>query len=126
MTSAQKVEVVEERCRHCGFCETVSTCKSPDARVGCLARFWACPNEARRLVEEECAETVTITVNGVEFEVPRRVTVKRALELSSLTIGYLPGEGDVSAPCSLGCYSCLVEASLLNLAGASSLAADTV
>ena len=88
--------------------------------------FWACPNEARRLVEEECAETVTITVNGVEFEVPRRVTVKRALELSSLTIGYLPGEGDVSAPCSLGCYSCLVEASLLNLAGASSLAADTV
>ncbi len=28
-----------------------------------------------------------------------------------MTIGYFSGEGDVSAPCSLGgCYSCLVEA----------------
>ena len=104
-----KVVVDEEHCRHCGACEYVIYCPSPEDCVACLSCLHGCPFEARRLVEAPDEGRVRLWVDGREFEVPRRITIKRALELLGFKVGVAPGEGVIQAPCGTGgCYTCLV------------------
>ena len=52
---------------------------------------------------------VTIVVNGEKFQVPERITLKRALQLIGYRFSKLPGRGDIYAPCETGgCYACAV------------------
>jgi len=104
--------VNEDRCAHCGMCEEVVFCPSPEACIGCLACFQGCPYQARELVEDEHPrKRIRIQVDGQDFEVPERITVRRALEMAGFSFGTFPGEGDIQAPCRTGgCYTCLVVA----------------
>ena len=105
-----RVALDPERCVNCGLCEELVPCPSPDDCVGCGACALACPQDARRMIEVEAGEArVRIVVGGMEFEVPKGTTVKRALELCGVAFGVYPGEGDLQAPCGTGgCYTCVV------------------
>ncbi len=113
MSSSRFVRVATDpdRCVKCGFCASVNVCHSDVGCVGCMSCYWACPYAAKELVDdEEPRGTVRVTVDGAEFEVPERVTIKRALELLGYRVSPFPGEGDLQAPCGTGgCYSCVVE-----------------
>ncbi|MEM4699769.1 MAG: radical SAM protein [Candidatus Nezhaarchaeales archaeon] len=104
-----KVVVDEDKCRGCGACSYIIYCPSPADCVGCLSCFHGCPFEARRVVEGAGGGTVRVRVDGVEYEVPGGVTIRRALELLGFKVGVAPGEGALQAPCGVGgCYACLV------------------
>ena len=104
-----RVRVDYDRCRRCGFCSSVSICRSRERCIGCLACYWACPYEARvvEVVEEE-RRYVRISVDGVEHRVPEGITVAKALEM----VGYSfssPGSRGVSIACGTGgCWACAV------------------
>lgn len=100
----------EGACRRCGFCESTIVCPSPTDCIGCQACFRGCPHQAIRMVENPSRRgKITIRVDGEPYEVPERVTVKRALELLGLSFSKFPGEGDIFAPCGVGgCFSCSV------------------
>ncbi len=100
----------EEKCLNCGFCERIIQCPSPDECIGCESCFLGCPNEAiEKLQDKSDRKYIKIRVNGESFEVPERITVKRALELLGYKFGMFPGEGDFFTPCQTGgCYSCAV------------------
>jgi pyruvate formate lyase activating enzyme len=103
------VYVDSRRCRGCGVCSTVAVCRSPGRCIGCLACYWACPYQARRLKSELVeAKRVRIVVDGVEYVVHDRMTVAEALE----SIGYRfdrPGSKRPSLPCRTGgCWACAV------------------
>ena len=52
---------------------------------------------------------INIHIDGEPFEVPRGITVKRALEIGGITFCAYPGDGDIFAPCGVGgCFSCSV------------------
>ncbi|RLG54112.1 MAG: radical SAM protein [Thermoproteota archaeon] len=111
MFEITKIKLDPKKCHNCGFCRTVSLCPSPKDCIGCFVCVWSCPYEARVPYKHRSDETVVIKIDGTQYEVPKWITLKRALEISGYEIGAFPGEGKVSAPCSLGgCYSCLVEA----------------
>ncbi len=105
-----KVVVDRDRCVGCNFCLEVNLCQNPDACIGCLSCYWACPYEARRIVEvEEDRKTIEITVDGVKHRVPERISIKRALELIGYSFNVFPGRRGLSAPCGTGgCWSCAV------------------
>lgn len=100
------------------MCEEVIFCPSrrggvyPRPCIGCEACFHGCPYQAREMAEDASpGENIRIKVNGVEFEVPEGITVKRALEMAGYSFGVFPAEGDLRAPCGLGgCYTCTVMA----------------
>ena len=101
------VEVDKGRCTNCNFCELVCKCYSPNHCVGCLACFWACPYEARKVKEEYVKPRfVEIYVDKVKYRVPANLTVSKALEY----IGFKfepPGSEGISLPCKTGgCWSC--------------------
>ncbi|MHA1363748.1 MAG: radical SAM protein [Candidatus Freyarchaeota archaeon] len=97
-----------EKCVNCGFCDTVIRCPSPDDCVGCEACFHGCPYSARRpVVDRKPRGKVRIFVDGLEFEVPERITVKRALEHLGYRFTRFPERDAVFTPCHTGgCYSC--------------------
>ena len=99
----------ENRCVECGFCKTVSVCKSMGECIGCLACYYACPHEARVIrIEEAERKLVKINVDGVEYEVPSRISVKEVLELIGIAFEP-PGSKGLTAPCGLGgCWACAV------------------
>ncbi len=110
MFEITKVKLDPTKCRSCGFCRTVNACPSPKDCIGCLSCFWSCPNEARVPYKIRIEETMEIEVDGVRREVPKGITVKKALEMLGYEVSSFPGQGKISAPCSVGgCYSCLVE-----------------
>jgi len=104
------IRVDYEKCVHCGFCTTTNTCYSKNTCTGCLSCYWACPYEARLLVEAplDFENTVTIYVNSAPYRVPRNVTAARALELLGFKLG-LPGSKRPSLACRTGgCWACAV------------------
>ena len=103
------VVVDEDRCVRCGFCESVSVCRSAEECVGCLACYYACPHEARvvRVEEVEC-KLLDIYVDGVRYRIPSRLTVMEALKRIGVSFAP-PGSRGLTAPCRLGgCWACAV------------------
>jgi len=98
------------RCVDCGFCETVIHCPSPQYCIGCEACFLGCPYNARKPVSDTKPRgKCRIIIDGSEFEVPERITVKRALELAGYRFTRFPEKNAFFAPCNTGgCYSCSV------------------
>lgn len=102
-------------CKECGVCDEIVACSSvhvgyTEECIGCGACHIACPNKAIHMKETLKGKEVRIRVNGEHFSVPKRITVKRALELLGYNVTKFPGEGDLFAPCEVGgCYSCAVE-----------------
>jgi pyruvate formate lyase activating enzyme len=109
-TKHYTVRVDYEKCKQCGFCVTVNSCHSPSTCVGCLSCYWACPYEARVLVEKPLSEVghVTVFVDGASFKVPYGVTVAKALEYLGFSFG-APGSKGPSLACGTGgCWACAV------------------
>ncbi len=110
MKVSRKIVIVDEdKCVDCGFCREVSVCRSAENCIGCLACYYACPYEARiaKIEEVEC-DLIRIYVEGVEYEVPSRISVKEALENIGITFNP-PGSKGLTAPCELGgCWACAV------------------
>lgn len=97
-----------DKCVGCGFCLTVSTCHPPGRCVGCLSCYWACPYEARELVEDLLDEenSVTVYVDGSPFRVPSNITVAKALEYLGFKLSP-PGSRGLSLACGTGgCWAC--------------------
>ncbi|MCX8188031.1 MAG: radical SAM protein [Nitrososphaeria archaeon] len=106
----RKIVVIDESsCVKCNFCREVNVCKSPGKCIGCLSCYYACPYQARRMIDDEVEdEIVKIVVDGVECEVPRRLSVKEALERFWPSSSGLDLRG-LTAPCNLGgCWACAV------------------
>lgn len=102
--------VDEQKCVNCRFCGSVNVCKSPGRCIGCLSCYYACPYQARKIVEvEETRSYLKIAVEGVEHLVPDGLSVKNALE-KYVGIGFKPpGSRGLTAPCNLGgCWACAV------------------
>jgi pyruvate formate lyase activating enzyme len=99
----------EKLCRNCGFCSTVNKCLNVDC-IGCLACYYACPYEARKIIEDRSErKTIKIMIDGTWHIVPEKISVKEALKFSGYNIGIYPEEGNIQAPCNLGgCWSCTV------------------
>jgi len=110
-TKFYKCVVDEEKCVKCGACRIVNLCYSPGNCVGCLSCYYFCPYEAREIVEDKSPrKEIRVVVDGVEYSVPERITVLKALELIGYSIGIYPNEGKIQAPCRTGgCWSCAVE-----------------
>ena len=100
----------ESLCRNCGVCESLIGCPSPEDCIGCQACYRGCPYQAIKMVEDRSRrKKITVRIDGEPFEVPERITVKKALELAGVTFGVFPGDGDIFAPCGVGgCFSCSV------------------
>ena len=102
------VKLDYEKCAHCGFCTTVNTCHSLNMCIGCLSCYWACPYEARILVESilDVDNSVTIYVDDKPFKVPRNITVAKALEYIGFKFNP-PGFKRPSLACKTGgCWAC--------------------
>jgi len=76
--------------------------------VGCLSCYWACPYEARELIESplDGENSVTVYVDGRPFKVPGNVTVAKALEYLGFRFDP-PGSRGLSLACrTSGCWAC--------------------
>ncbi|OYT26230.1 MAG: radical SAM protein [Thermoprotei archaeon ex4572_64] len=102
-----RVVIDEKKCRDCKFCQYLFNCPSPNNCIGCLACVWACPYEARKVVEViEDRRRIRIYVDSIEFEVPENITVAKALELIGYKFKEL-GSREPSLACRVGgCWSC--------------------
>jgi pyruvate formate lyase activating enzyme len=91
------------KCKKCESCTKLVACPANFEEkhcIGCKTCFFACPNKAIEMVEEERKE-VEIFVEGEPYTVPERIPVKKALEM----IGYRFEEGCETG----GCWGCVVE-----------------
>jgi len=104
-------------CKDCGFCMEYFSCpgvgkptidRFETACVDCGVCLVACPHQAvGRVVDTVPRKDVRVCVDGEDFVVPERVTVKRALELLGLEFGKFPGGTEIFAPCGTGgCFAC--------------------
>lgn len=102
--------VDKAECAECGFCTRAVDCPDTKNCVGCMACYFACPFGARKIFHDTRSRgQISIEVDGREYKVPERVTIKKALEICGFTFGYTRDEGDITAPCSTGgCYSCAI------------------
>jgi len=97
------------RCVDCGFCREVNVCRSQGECSGCLSCYYACPYEAKKIIEVvRPLKYVTIKIDGVEHAVPSGITLKEALRLSGLVFSE-PWKKGITAPCGVGgCWACAV------------------
>jgi pyruvate formate lyase activating enzyme len=106
-----------KECKNCGFCLEYFSCpgvgkstidRFETACVDCGVCFVACPYQAvERVVDTVPRKQITINIDGEDFVVPERVTVKRALELLGLEFGKFPSGTAIFAPCETGgCFAC--------------------
>jgi pyruvate formate lyase activating enzyme len=96
--TAEKVGCVE-----CESCTQLVACPANFERercIGCKACFFACPNRAIEIIEEE-RRYVEIFVDGELYSVPERIPVKQALKM----LGYRFEDGCETG----GCWNCAVE-----------------
>ncbi|MEM0082943.1 MAG: radical SAM protein [Candidatus Nezhaarchaeales archaeon] len=105
-----KARTLSERCAKCGFCTHYINCPGREDCHGCGSCVNACPYEAKVLLEVEVPDFyVTVKIDCEKYQVPRGVTIIKALELVGFRISRLPGGGDIYAPCMTGgCWSCAV------------------
>jgi pyruvate formate lyase activating enzyme len=102
-----------DKCRSCGFCDEIA-CSSryvgySDECTGCGACYLACPHKAIEMIEKPNGKSVSIKLDGENFSVPERITIKKAFELCSYKPCRYPGDGDLFVPCGTGgCWSCAV------------------
>ena len=106
-----------KECKDCGFCMEYFSCpgvgkptidRFETACIDCGICLVACPYQAvERIPDTVPRKDVRIRVDGEDFVVPERVTVKRALELLGLEFGEFPGGTEIFAPCGTGsCFAC--------------------
>lgn len=106
-----------KECKDCGFCMEYFSCpgvgkptidRFETACIDCGICLVACPYQAvERIPDTVPRKDVKIRVDGEDFVVPERVTVKRALELLGLEFGKFPGGTEIFAPCGTGsCFAC--------------------
>jgi len=100
----------DSKCVNCGFCTEFIQCPSPEACIGCLSCYRGCPYEAIEIIEDKShRRRIKIVVDGQEYEVPERITVKKALEIIGYSISKFPEENKLFFPCEVGaCYSCVM------------------
>ncbi len=103
----ERVEIDYDKCRGCNFC--LDKCYSPDFCTGCLACYYACPNQARYIVRRlEKRKLVTIYVEDAAYKVPEGITVLEALRRVGLSLNP-PGKHNPSVACRTGgCWACAV------------------
>ena len=106
-----------EECRDCGFCREHFVCpgvgkpsieRFETACVDCGVCLIACPYQAVQRVRDTVPRKhVRITIDGTDFVVPERITVKRALEMLGLEFSRFPEDDKIFAPCETGgCFAC--------------------
>ena len=112
MRSAEKTE---DMCRQCGVCTEIVACPSGQVGntsecTGCGACSITCPYEAIQMKQRSKAKEVRIKIDGENYSVPEKITVRKAVELAGYATSRFPGEGDLFVPCEVGgCWSCVVE-----------------
>lgn len=105
----RRVGVSWNKCRSCGFCSLVNACYSPGSCVGCLSCYWACPYEARYVVEFETSpRLVSIQVDDERVSVPAGVTVATALEYAGFKFSEPYSKRQSLACRTGGCWACAV------------------
>ncbi len=99
-----------DKCKGCGFCTWYIDCPGRDECVDCQVCLLGCPNEAIiRIEDDRPRRYVKIYVNGEGYEVPERITLKRAFQIIGFTFSKIPSDRDIYTPCETGgCYACAV------------------
>ena len=106
----RRARTVEALCRNCGFCKHMISCQGEEDCLGCGICVDACPYSAKILREEQGARPfTTIRVDGESTQVPKGITILRALELLGHRVSTVPDKEAICAPCRTGgCWSCAV------------------
>ncbi len=95
-------------CTFCGACRNSVTCAGGEVFssdcMGCGACVLACSGSAIRLVEDKGKrKNIDIRIDGENFSVPERITVKDALTYAGFSFSH------ENAPCGVGgCWCCAV------------------
>lgn len=104
-----RVSIDWDKCRKCSFCVIVNACHSRGSCIGCLSCYWACPYEARHVVEAEIEpRLVEVYINGGRALVPAGVSIAMALEYVGFKFDR-PGSKRQNLACRTGgCWACAV------------------
>jgi pyruvate formate lyase activating enzyme len=102
---------VSSGCVDCGFCEYFVNCPAGSTDcLGCGTCLKGCPAGARSLAEaREEKPPVKVSVNGIVYSVPSRITISRALEILGIRSPNTTDNSHDEDLCrSGGCFKCAV------------------